>query len=140
MEKLLYRIIKSKTQYKSYCALLEELIFSGMKDRETKDKIALLELLIEKWEKENLLIADIDPIQLLLSLMEDHELKAKDLVQIIGKSKGFISDILHYKKGISKDVIRSLAGYFKIDQEGFNRPYKLRNASVSKRRVLSHTL
>ena len=140
MEKLLYRIIKSKTQYKSYCALLEELIFSGMKDRETKDKIALLELLIEKWEKENLLIADIDPIQLLLSLMEEHELKAKDLVQIIGKSKGFISDILHYKKGISKDVIRSLAGYFKIDQEGFNRPYKLRNASVSKRRVLSHTL
>ena len=140
MEKLLYRIIKSKTQYKSYCALLEELIFSRMKDRETKDKIALLELLIEKWEKENLLIADIDPIELLLSLMEEHELKAKDLVQIIGKSKGFISDILHYKKGISKDVIRSLAGYFKIDQEGFNRPYKLRNASVSKRRVLSHTL
>ena len=140
MEKLLYRIIKSKTQYKSYCALLEELIFSGMKDRETKDKIALLELLIEKWEKENLLIADIDPIELLLSLMEEHELKAKDLVQLVGKSKGFISDILHYKKGISKDVIRSLAGYFKIDQEGFNRPYKLRNASVSKRRVLSHTL
>ena len=140
MEKLLYRIIKSKTQYKSYCALLEELIFSGMKDRETKDKIALLELLIEKWEKENLLIADIDPIELLLSLMEEHELKAKDLVQLVGKSKGYISDILHYKKGLSKDVIRSLAGYFKIDQEGFNRPYKLRNASVSKRRVLSHTL
>ncbi len=140
MEKLLYRIIKSKTQYKSYCALLEELIFSGMKDRETKDKIALLELLIQKWEKENLLIADIDPIQLLLSLMEEHELKAKDLVQIIGKSKGYISDILHYKKGLSKDVIRSLAGYFKITQEGFNRPYKLRNASVSKRRVLSNSL
>lgn len=137
MEKLLYRIIKSKTQYKSYCAMLEELIFSGSKDRETKDKIALLELLIQKWENENLLIADIDPIQLLLSLMEEHELKAKDLVQIIGKSKGYISDILHYKKGLSKDVIRSLAGYFKIDQEGFNRPYKLRNASVSKRRVLS---
>ncbi len=140
MEKLLYRIIKSKTQYKSYCVLLEELTFSGMKDRETKDKIALLELLIQKWEKENLLIADIDPIQLLLSLMEEHELKAKDLVQLVGKSKGYISDILHYKKGLSKDVIRSLAGYFKIDQEGFNRPYKLRKASVIKRRVLSNTL
>ena len=137
MEKLFYRIIKSKTQYKSYCAMLEELIFSGSKDRETKDKIALLELLIQKWENENLLIADIDPIQLLLSLMKDHELKAKDLVQIISKSKGYISDILHYKKGLSKDVIRRLAGYFKIDQEGFNRPYKLKNASVSKRRVLS---
>ena len=139
MEKLLYRIIKSKTQYKSYSALLEELIFSGMKDRETKDKIALLELLIQKWENENLLIGDIDPIQLLLSLMEEHELKAKDLVHIVGKSKGYISDILHYKKGLSKDVIRSLSKYFKIDQEGFNRPYKLRNASVSNRRVLSNT-
>lgn len=140
MEKLLYRIIKSKTQYKSYSALLEELIFSGMKDRETKDKIALLELLIQKWENENLLISDIDPIQLLLSLMEEHELKAKDLVNIVGKSKGYISDILHYKKGLSKDVIRTLAGYFKIDQEGFNRPYKLKTASVSKKRALSNTL
>jgi HTH-type transcriptional regulator/antitoxin HigA len=120
--------------------VLEELIFYGMKDRETKDKIALLELLIQKWENENLLIADIDPIQLLLSLMEEHELKAKDLVHIVGKSKGYISDILHYKKGLSKDVIRSLSSYFKIDQEGFNRSYKLKNASVSKRRVLSSIL
>lgn len=140
MEKLLYRIIKSKTQYKSYCAILEELIFSGSNDRETKDKIALLELLIQKWENENLLIADIDPIQLLIGLMEEHELKAKDLVNIVGKSKGYISDILHYKKGLSKDVIRSLSKYFKIDQEGFNRPYKLKTASVKKRRVLSNTL
>lgn len=140
MEKLLYRIIKSKTQYKSYCAILEELIFSRSKDRETKDKIALLELLIQKWENENLLIADIDPIQLLISLMKEHELKAKDLVHIVGKSKGYISDILHYKKGLSKDVIRSLSEYFKIDQEGFNRPYKLKTASVSKKRALSNTL
>ena len=72
--------------------------------------------------------------------MKEHELKAKDLVHIVGKSKGYISDILHYKKGLSKDVIRSLSEYFKINQEGFNRPYKLKTASVSKKRALSNTL
>ena len=53
-------------------------------------------------------------------------------------SKGLVSDILNYKKGLSKEVIRKLAERFKVSQEAFNRPYKLvvaanshlRNASV----------
>ncbi|MEO6831930.1 MAG: helix-turn-helix domain-containing protein, partial [Chitinophagaceae bacterium] len=81
---------------------------------------------------------DIDPIQLLHSFLKDHSLKSKDLVTILGISKGYVSDILHYKKGLSKDVIRKLADYFKVSQEALNRPYKLvvpenmhlRNASV----------
>jgi len=32
---------------------------------------------------------------------------------------------LHYKKGLSKDVIRKLAAHFKVSQEAFNRPYAL---------------
>jgi HTH-type transcriptional regulator/antitoxin HigA len=40
------------------------------------------------------------PYPLLLhSFMEDHQLKSKDLVEILGVSKGYISEILHYKKG-----------------------------------------
>ena len=70
--------------------------------------------------------------------MNDHNLKAKDLVDLLKVSKGYISDILNYKKGLSKDVIRKLAKRFKVSQEAFNRPYKLsvpenshfRNASV----------
>jgi HTH-type transcriptional regulator/antitoxin HigA len=59
--------------------------------------------------------------------MRNHNLKAKDLVSILGVSKGLVSDILNYKKGLSKDIIRILSLYFKVSQEAFNRPYKLKN-------------
>jgi len=34
--------------------------------------------------------------------MADHQLKAKDLAELLGISKGFMSEILSYKKGFSK--------------------------------------
>jgi len=138
MAALKYKIIKSKTQYKEYSDNLEELVFSGSKDRETKDEIDLLTLLIEKWDAEHNTFDEVDPIRLLHSLMNDNNIKAKDLVKLLDVSKGYVSDILNYKKGLSKDVIRKLADRFKVSQEAFNRPYKLtvsensrlRNASV----------
>lgn len=138
MAALKYKVITSKTQYKEYSNTLEGLVFSGIKDRNTKDEIALLTLLIEKWDTEHNSFDDLDPVQLLRSLMEEHNIKAKDLVDILNISKGYVSDILNYKKGLSKDVIRKLAEHFKVTQEAFNRPYKLvvsensrlRNASV----------
>ena len=138
MATLKYKVITSKAQYKDYSNMLEELIFSGAKDRDTKDEIALLTLLIEKWDTEHNSFDDLSPVQLLHSLMDEHNVKAKDLVDILDISKGYVSDILNYKKGLSKDVIRKLAEYFKVTQEAFNRPYKLvvpensrlRNASV----------
>jgi len=138
METLKYRVIANKNQYKEYSNILEQLVFSGAKDKNTKDEIALLTLLIEKWDAEHISATELDPIQLLHSFTKDHNLKAKDLVGILGISKGYVSDILNYKKGLSKEVIRKLADYFKVSQEAFNRPYKLvvpenshlRNASV----------
>ena len=57
----------------------------------------------------------------LRSFIEDHKLKSKDLVEISGVSKGYVSEILQYKKVLSKDVIRKLAERFKVTQEVFNR-------------------
>src|SRR5665213_1875148 len=125
METLKYKVITSKNQYKEYCNTLEQLIFSGAKDRNTKDEITLLTLLIEKWDAEHISSTELDPVQLLHSFIKDHNLKAKDLVKILGISKGYVSDILNYKKRLSKEVIRKLADYFKVSQEAFNRPYKL---------------
>ncbi|HRE51612.1 MAG TPA: helix-turn-helix domain-containing protein [Flavitalea sp.] len=125
METLKYKVITGKKQYKEYCNILERLVFSGAKDRNTRDEIALLTLLIEKWDAEQLSSTELDPVQLLHSFLKDHDLKAKDLVGILGISKGYVSDMLHYKKGLSKEVIRKLADYFKVSQEAFNRPYKL---------------
>jgi HTH-type transcriptional regulator/antitoxin HigA len=125
MESLKYTIIKSRKQYDKYCDTLEELVCNESKD--AKDEIELLTLLIEKWDAENNSLKDSDPIKLLKSLMEENNLKSKDLVEILGLSKGTVSKILNYHKGLSKETIRKLADYFKVSQETFNRPYRLVN-------------
>ncbi|MCF8358212.1 MAG: helix-turn-helix domain-containing protein [Prolixibacteraceae bacterium] len=125
METLKYTVIKDIKKYKKYCNILEELTFS--KEQEKQDEVELLTLLIQKWDIEHNTFNDSDPVKLLKNLMEDNDLKAKDLVSILDLSKGTISKILNYQKGLSKETIRKLSAYFKISQEAFNRPYKLDN-------------
>ena len=125
METLKYTLIKSKEQYYKYCDILEELI--TLNDEKTHDEIEMLTLLIEKWDSEHSTFGDSDPIELLKSLMAEQNLKAKDLVNILDLSKGTISKILNYNKGLSKDTIRKLSDYFKVSQAAFNRPYRLIN-------------
>jgi HTH-type transcriptional regulator/antitoxin HigA len=116
METLKYKLIKSKGQHKEYTAILEELVSTSVKSKEIKEEIELLTLLIEKWEANNS-FDDVDPIILLRSLMEQRNLEARDLVEILGVSKGIISDILNYKKALSKEIVRSLSKHFKVSQE-----------------------
>ena len=125
MEKLKYTVIKNKKQYNEYCNILEELI-SADEDK-FSDEIELLTILIEKWDNEHNSFEDVDPIELLKSLMDSNNLKAKDLIEILDLSKGTISKILNYQKGLSKETIRKLSIHFNISQEAFNRSYKLIN-------------
>jgi len=125
MEILKYSIIKTKEQYITYCEILEDLVCSENKNMQ--DEIELLSLLIEKWDNEHNSLLDLDPIELLNALMTENHLKSKDLVDILGLSKGTVSKILNYHKGLSKETIRKLADYFKLSQEAFNRPYKIKN-------------
>ena len=130
MEKMKYTVIKNQKQYDEYCNILEKLISKD--DDEFLDEIELLTMLIEKWDDEHNSFEEVDPIELLKSLMESNNLKAKDLVEILNLSKGTISKILNYQKGLSKETIRKLSNHFNISQEAFNRPYKLVN-EVNKR-------
>ncbi|TCC98914.1 helix-turn-helix domain-containing protein [Pedobacter psychroterrae] len=132
-----YTIIKDKDQYDQYCDQLGKLVIQPNAN-DLQDEIDLLTLLITKYDEDHSTFKELDPIALLRSFMNDHHLKAQDMSGILGISKGYVSDILHYKKGLSKEVIRKLADHFKVKQEAFNRPYKLissvnihlRNASI----------
>ena len=120
-----YKIIKTERQYDKYCKVLEDLVFKNRK--KDKDEIELLTLLIEKYDDENYPTPELDPIELLKSLMEEHKMKARDLVEILNLSKGTVSKILNYQTGLSKETIRKLSGRFKLNQEAFNRPYRLKD-------------
>lgn len=138
METLKFKVIKTRHQYKAYCNLLEELVMVKKKSRRTQETIELLTLLIEKWDSEHNTFSDADPVELLDFLMKENKMKAIDLAAALGVSKSLVSDILHYRRGLSRDIIRKLAERFKVTQELFNKPYKLvspvnsrlKNASV----------
>jgi len=130
MESLKYKVISTKAQYIDYCKKLEILVFVQVKNKNLNDEIALLTLLIEKWDSEHTTFNELDPVQLLTSFMNSHNIKAKDLVTLLGISKSYVSEILNYKKGFSKSIIRSLSTYFKVSQEAFNRPYSLKQPDL----------
>ncbi|MFW5755805.1 MAG: helix-turn-helix domain-containing protein [Tangfeifania sp.] len=125
MRTLKYSVIKNENQYNQYCNLLEE--FLNQHEKSSSDEIELLTLLIEKWEEEHNSFGELNPVELLKKLMEENNLRAKDIAAILNLSKGTVSKILNYQKGLSKDTIRKLAFHFRLNQEAFNRPYKLVN-------------
>ena len=125
MTTLKYKVIKSRTQYNKYCKTLEGLTFGGTKSKQVKDEIDLLTLLIEKWDQEHNTFDDPNPVELLQSLMEGNNLKPKDLMNILKVDEHLISDILNYRKRLSRGMIRTLASHFKVSQEAFNRTYAL---------------
>ena len=125
MDALQYKVIKTEAQYYKYCKGLEDLVVLKRKTKNQQDLIDLLTLLIEKWDEEHNTFGDADPIELLRSLMTDHKLKSADLAKLLGISKSLMSDILNYRRGLSKDIIRKVSERFKLRQEAFNRPYKL---------------
>ena len=141
MKSIRHIVIKDKAQYKEYCKALEELIDSGSKGKTARlhtassgkasNEIDLLTLFIEKWDDEHNSFMEVDPIKLIHSFREDHKMKAKDLVKLLNVSKGYTSDILNYRKGLSKEIIRDLSAHFKVSQEAFNRAYKLKPAHRS---------
>ena len=127
MNNLKYTVIKSQAQYDKYCETLHAIMFdkNQMNDHTKEDEIDLLTLLIEDWDHKQSSFSELDPVQLLQSFMKTHQLKSKDLVEMLKVSKGYVSDILNYKKGFSKTIIRKLANHFKVNQAAFNRPYNL---------------
>lgn len=102
MEALKYKVITSEKQYDKYTKILEELIFGTAKTRQVTDEIALLTLLIEKWDEEHSIFDTLDPIEILKSLMKDHKIKSIQLAFLLNVSEGLVSDMLNYKKAIIK--------------------------------------
>jgi HTH-type transcriptional regulator/antitoxin HigA len=123
MNELKYTIIKTEMQYDRYCHILEKLVVQDRK--ELADEIDLLTLLIEKWDSEHNDFIELNPIELIKALMKENHLRARDLVEILGLSKGTVSKILNCQKGLSKGSIRILAQHFKVHQEALNKSYEL---------------
>lgn len=131
MDTIKYKVIKSEEQYLNYANRLEELVSNGLDSEEAVDEYELLYLLIRTWDDEHRNTPEMDPVDFIKSLIEQHELSQNDLAIIAKVGKSYISEILNYKKRMSKKVIRNLADHFKIQQEALNKPYRLEGEGMT---------
>ncbi|HEV2353653.1 MAG TPA: hypothetical protein VGR89_05385 [Puia sp.] len=125
METLPYTVIHSQNQYKAYCAKLTDLIKLKGKGRPELDTIDLLKLLTKRWEEQQRPLSDSDPVEYLQSLIQQNCLQSSKLAAEMGISKSLMTDILHYRRRMSRELIRKLAARFGISQELLNKPYSL---------------
>jgi HTH-type transcriptional regulator / antitoxin HigA len=121
-------VIKSDKQYLEYAKRLEELVSNGLDSQRDIDESELLYLLILTWDDEHRIAPEIGPVEFIKSLMGEHELSQNDLTQIARVGMSYISEILNYKKRMSKKVIRNVAKHFKVREEALNRYYRLEGA------------
>ena len=78
------KVIKTQKQYSEYC----DALWSLLKDEEgNTDKIELLELLIDTYDKDVFKRQKKDPVEILQLLMETHDLKQKILHQFLTSQK-----------------------------------------------------
>ena len=126
MEKALkYTIIKSLSQYTKYCDIHESLIMKD--DPEVNEEIELLELLIEDYDQQIIDAKgkELNPVELLRSLIRDGNLTQSELAKSIQVSKQLISDVLGYRRNISKELMIKLSNFFSMSLAAFSRDYDL---------------
>lgn len=87
----------------------------------TSEKERILQLLltlVEKYEDEHYPMNDASPLDILLHLMEENNLKQADLVNVIGSS-GVVSEVINGKRQISKNQAQALGKFFNVDTKLF---------------------
>ena len=78
----------------------------------------LMVVLIEDFEERSYKIPDAAPYEVLQQLMEARDLRQADLLPIFG-SRGYISDVVNGKRGISKEHAKKLGEFFHVSPSLF---------------------
>ena len=118
------RPIHNKKEYKAALIEIEQLWTAPAKSAEA-DRLDVLALLVEHYEKTHFPIADPDPIEFIEHVMESRGLSRKDLEPIIGP-RGRVADILNRTRPLTLEMIRRLVSQLNVPAEVLVKPYAMR--------------
>ena len=113
------KVIETVAEFRKARELLENLTFAG--HDLSPAELALRELLkklVTDYDDRTHPLPKVEPRKLVKSLLEQRELKQRDLIPVLGAS-GTVSDVLSGKRSISKSQAKKLAGFFRISVEYF---------------------
>lgn len=117
--------IKNTTQYQEYLKLTYDLMQNDLKpDTVEYDKLELLSILIEVYEKEHHPVEPPHPIEAILFRLEQMNLKKSELNKILG-NRSRTSEILSGKRKLSLAMIRKLNESLNIPAEVLIQDYEV---------------
>lgn len=121
------RPIRSKREHQ--VALKEaERLWDAPEGSPEADRLEVLTLLIEAYEREHFPIADPDPIDFLQHVMEARQLTRKDLEPYIG-SRARVAEVLNRVRPLTLEMIRKLADGLELPAEVLIRGYRVKRAA-----------
>jgi len=116
--------IRTKAEHRAALAEIERLWNAPEKSPEA-DRLEVLALLVEAYEKAHYPIAAPDPVSFIEHVMDARGLTRKDLEPYIGP-RGRVADILNRTRPLSMGMIRSLVIGLKLPADILIQDYPLR--------------
>ena len=109
------KIIKNEEDYDVALARADQ-IFDAQLNTPEGEELALLLLVIKDYESKHHPVPPPDPVEAIKLTMQEHGLKAKDLVPLLG-SKSYVSQILNRRKPLTAEMMRALHHHLGIPAE-----------------------
>ena len=121
------RPIRSKREHQT--ALKEaEALWEASEGSPDGDRLEVLTLLIEAYEREHFPIEDPDPIDFLQHVMEARGLARKDLEPFVG-SRARVAEVLNRVRPLTLEMIRKLAAGLNLPSDVLIRGYRVERAA-----------
>jgi HTH-type transcriptional regulator/antitoxin HigA len=112
------KVIRTEQENEAYTQILYELDRRKNLTAAEKELAELLTLLIENFEETRYRLPRAKPLEVLRFLMEQHQLKQKDLVKVFGTAS-IVSEVLSGKRELNKEHIKRLCRRFHVSPELF---------------------
>lgn len=118
LQKFPPRPIKSEEELLATQNVIDTLLDSEQITPEQQEYINLLGILVHEYEEKHVLIPDLSGVELLAALIEELNLKQKDLVPVF-KTESIVSAVLHGQRRFTVEHIEKLASFFNISPSAF---------------------
>jgi HTH-type transcriptional regulator / antitoxin HigA len=111
-------VIRGEQENQKYIEMLEHYTALPTPTEAQEKLIDLLIVLVEEFENRHYPVPDAGPLDIIRHLMEAHQLRQKDLVDVFG-TESIVSDVLNGKRELSKEHIHRLSTRFHVSPAVF---------------------
>lgn len=112
------RPIKSEEELLATQEIIDALMDSGQLTPDKQDYLNLLGMLVYEYEEKYVFIPDLFGVELLRALIDEFDLKQKDLVPIF-KTESIVSEVLKGRRKFTVEHIDKLSRFFHVSPSVF---------------------